>query len=318
MISYEGLEKALKDKGIGKTELSVRLGLSTRTVAKIGKGERLSNRSIQKIADWLGVESEDLMREVSDNRILQMLREEKEIKLSGGLYHELQVRMTYNSNHIEGSKLSEDQTRLIFETNTLDAGDCIPVDDVLETVHHFRAIDYVIDIAEDELTEDMIKHLHYILKHDTKDASLPWFAVGDYKKRANTVGGRETSKPSEVHEHMKELLQRYNAKDDVTLEDIVELHAEFEFIHPFQDGNGRVGRLVALKECLRHNVIPFLIEDAKKNYYYRGLAEWKDEKGWLMDTCRDGQDTFVRLLKMLGVFPTGINTVNMEPWNHDC
>ena len=301
MISYEGLEKALKDKGIGKTELSVRLGLSTRTVAKIGKGERLSNRSIQKIADWLAVESEDLMREVSDNRILQVLREEKEIKLSGGLYHELQVRMTYNSNHIEGSKLSEDQTRLIFETNTLDAGDCIPVDDVLETVHHFRAIDYVIDIAEDELTEDMIKHLHYILKHDTKDASLPWFAVGDYKKRANTVGGRETSKPSEVHEHMKELLQRYNAKDDMTLEDIVELHAEFEFIHPFQDGNGRVGRLVALKECLRHNVIPFLIEDAKKNYYYRGLAEWKDEKGWLMDTCRDGQDTFVRLLKMLGV-----------------
>ena len=170
MISYEGLEKALKDKGIGKTELSARLGLSTRTVAKIGKGERLSNRSIQKIADWLGVETEDLMREVSDNRILQVLREEKEVKLSGGLYHELQVRMTYNSNHIEGSKLSEDQTRMIFETNTLDAGDGIPVDDVLETVHHFRAIDYVIEIAEDELTEDMIKHLHFILKHDTKDA----------------------------------------------------------------------------------------------------------------------------------------------------
>ena len=301
MISYEGLEKALKDKGIGKTELSARLGLSTRTVAKIGKGERLSNRSMQKIADWLGTKPEDLMREVSDNKVLQVLRDEKEIKLSGGLYHELQVRMTYNSNHIEGSKLSEHQTRLIFETNTLDAEDGIPVDDVLETVHHFRAIDYVIDIAEDELTEEIIKHLHYILKHDTKDASLPWFAVGDYKKRANTVGGRETSKPSEVHEHMKELLQRYNAKGDVTLEDIVELHAEFEYIHPFQDGNGRVGRLLALKECLRHNVIPFLIEDSKKNYYYRGLAEWKYEKGWLLDTCRDGQDTFIRLLKMLGV-----------------
>ena len=301
MISYEGLEKALKDKGIGKTELSARLGLSTRTVAKIGKGERLSNRSMQKIADWLGTKPEDLMREVSDNKVLQVLRDEKEIKLSGGLYHELQVRMTYNSNHIEGSKLSEHQTRLIFETNTLDAEDGIPVDDVLETVHHFRAIDYVIDIAEDELTEEIIKHLHYILKHDTKDASLPWFAVGDYKKRANTVGGRETSKPSEVHEHMKELLQRYNAKGNVTLEDIVELHAEFEYIHPFQEGNGRVGRLLALKECLRHNVIPFLIEDSKKNYYYRGLAEWKYEKGWLLDTCRDGQDTFIRLLKMLGV-----------------
>lgn len=301
MISYAGLEKALKDKGIGKTELSTQLGLSTRTVAKIGKGERLSARSIQKIADWLGIAPEDLMREVSDNRILQMLREEKEVKLSGGLYHELQVRMTYNSNHIEGSKLSEDQTRLIFETNTLDAGDGIPVDDVLETVHHFRAIDYVIDVAEEELTEEIIKHLHYILKHDTKDDSLPWFVVGDYKKRANVVGGRETSKPSEVHEHMKELLQTYNSKENVTLEDIVELHAEFEYIHPFQDGNGRVGRLVALKECLRHNVIPFLIEDAKKNYYYRGLAEWKDEKGWLMDTCRDGQDTFIRLLEMLEV-----------------
>lgn len=301
MISYAGLGKALKDKGIGKTELSTQLGLSTRTVAKIGKGERLSARSVQKIADWLGIAPEDLMREVSDNRILQMLREEKEVKLSGGLYHELQVRMTYHSNHIEGSKLSEDQTRLIFETNTLYAGDGIPVDDVLETVHHFRAIDYVIDVAEEELTEEIIKHLHYILKHDTKDDSLPWFAVGEYKTRANVVGGRETSKPSEVHEHMKKLLQTYNSKENVTLEDIVELHAGFEHIHPFQDGNGRVGRLVALKECLRHNVIPFLIEDAKKNYYYRGLAEWKGEKGWLMDTCRDGQDTFIRLLEMLEV-----------------
>ena len=301
MISYEGLEKALKDRGIGKTELSTQLGLSTRTIAKIGKGEKLSKRSIQKIADFLGVAPEILMKEVSNNKILQVLREEKEIKLSGGLYHELQVRMTYNSNHIEGSKLSEDQTRLIFETNTLDAGDGIPVDDILETVHHFRAIDYVIDIAEEELTEDIIKHLHYILKHDTKDSTLGWFAVGDYKKRANVVGGRETSKPSEVHKHMKALLEEYNAKESATVEDIIELHAEFEYIHPFQDGNGRVGRLVALKECLRHNVIPFIIEDAKKNYYYRGLSEWRSEKGWLTDTCLDGQDTFVRLLDMLDI-----------------
>lgn len=301
MISYEGLEKLLKDKGIGKTELSTQLGLSTRTIAKIGKGEKLSKRSIQKIADFLGVAPKLLMKEVSDNKILQVLREEKEIKLSGGLYHELQVRMTYNSNHIEGSKLSEDQTRLIFETNTLDVDVGIPVDDVLETVHHFRAIDYVIDIAEEELTEDIIKHLHYILKHDTKDSTLGWFAVGDYKKRANVVGGRETSKPSEVHEHMKYLLEKYNAKENATIEDIIELHAEFEYIHPFQDGNGRVGRLVALKECLRHNVIPFIIEDAKKNFYYRGLSEWRNEKGWLTDTCLDGQDTFVRLLDMLEI-----------------
>ena len=301
MISYEGLEKALKDKDIGKTELSTQLGLSTRTVAKISKGGKLSKRSLEKIADYLGVKPELLMREVSDNKILQVLREEKEVKLSGGLYHELQVRMTYNSNHIEGSKLSEDQTRLIFETNTLDAADGIPVDDVLETVHHFRAIDYVIDTAEDELTEDIIKYLHYILKHDTKDSTLGWFAVGDYKKRANMVGGRETAKPSEVHKHMKSLLERYNAKKNVTVEDIIELHAEFEHIHPFQDGNGRVGRLVTLKECLRHNVIPFIIEDTKKNFYYRGLSEWGNEKGWLIDTCLDGQDTFVKLLDMLGI-----------------
>ena len=301
MISYEGLENALKEKGIGKTELSTELGLSTRTIAKIAKGEKLSKRSIKKIADYLGESPDVIVRELSDNRILQVLREEKELKLSGGLYHELQVRMTYNSNHIEGSKLSADQTRQIFETNTLDVSDGIPVDDVLETVHHFRAIDYVIDIAEDELTEDIIKHLHYILKHDTKDSTLGWFAVGDYKKRANVVGGRETSKPSDVNRHMKTLIDEYNAKEKITIEDIIAFHAEFEYIHPFQDGNGRVGRLVALKECLHHNVIPFIIEDAKKNFYYRGLTEWRNEKGWLKDTCLDEQDTFVRLLDMLEV-----------------
>ena len=277
------------------------MGLSTRTVAKIAKGEKLSKRSIQRIAAYLGASADIVMKEVPDNRVLRILREEKEMKLPGGLYHELQVRMTYNSNHIEGSRLSEEQTRMIFETDTIDAGDGIPVDDILETVHHFRAIDYVIDVAEDELTEDIIKHLHYILKHDTRDASLGWFAVGDYKTRANVVGGRETTKPSEVHAHMKALIDRYNATGGVTLQDIVAFHAEFERIHPFQDGNGRVGRLVALKECLRHSVIPFIIEDAKKNFYYRGLAEWENEKGWLTDTCLNGQDTFVRLLDMLGI-----------------
>ncbi len=301
MISYEGLEKELKEKKIRKTDLSAELGLSTRTVAKIAKGERLSKRSLQKIADYLETEPELLFREISDNKILQILREEKEMKLPGGLYHELQVRMTYNSNHIEGSKLSEDQTRLIFETNTVDVGDGIPVDDVLETVHHFRAIDYIIDMAEEELTEEIIKQLHYIIKHDTRDALLSWFAVGEYKRKANVVGGRETSKPSEVHKHMKVLLEEYNAKSEIVIEDIIALHAEFEYIHPFQDGNGRVGRLVALKECLRHNIVPFIIEDEKKSYYYRGLLEWKNEKGWLTDTCLDGQDTFIRLLDMLEI-----------------
>ncbi len=301
MISYEGLEKALKEKGGGKTELSTELGLSTRTVAKIAKGEKLSQRSINKIAEYLGKDPILLMKYVSDNKILQLLREEKDIKLPGGLYHELQVRMTYNSNHIEGSKLSEDQTRHIFETDTVDIGDGVPVDDILETVHHFRAIDYVIDVAEEELSEDIIKRLHYIIKHDTKDSSLSWFAVGEYKKRASVVGGRETSKPSEVHKYMEALLKEYNLKEIITVENIIALHAEFEYIHPFQDGNGRVGRLVALKECLRHNIIPFIIEDSKKNYYYRGLKEWRNEKGWLIDTCLDGQDTFKKLLDLLEI-----------------
>lgn len=301
MISYIGLETLLKGKNIGKTELSSKLGLSTRTVAKIAKGEKLSKSTLNKIAAYLNVTPESLYRIESNNKILQLLRDEREIQLPGGLYHELQIRMTYNSNHIEGSKLSEYQTRLIFETNTIDMGDGIPVDDILETVHHFRAIDYCIDIAEESLTEDIIKKLHYIIKHDTKDSTLSWFAIGDYKKRANVVGGRETTKPSEVSKSMKELLETYNAKENIKIEDIIELHAEFEYIHPFQDGNGRVGRLVVLKECLKNNLIPFIIEDSKKGFYYRGLSEWRNEKGWLIDTCLDGQDAFIRLLDMLDI-----------------
>lgn len=172
---------------------------------------------------------------------------------------------------------------------------------MLETVHHFRAIDYVIDVAEDELTEDIIKHLHYILEHDTKDSTLEWFAVGDYKKRANVVGGRKTVSPSEVSKQMKDLLHDYCSMENVAIEDIIAFHAKFEYIHPFQDVNGRVGRLISLKECLHHNVIPFVIEDSKKSYYYRGLSEWQNEKGYLIDTCLDGQDTFVKLMDILEI-----------------
>ena len=301
MYSYEGLEQALRERKVSKTELSLELGLSTRTVAKIAKGEHLSDRTLQRIANYLEKPVSALVREVSANPVLQTLREEKEIRLPGRLYHELQVRLTYNSNHMEGSKLSEDQTRMIFETNTVDVGDGVPVDDILETVHHFRAIDYVIDHAEEVLTEEHIKELHFILKHDTKDSTLPWFAVGDYKTRANVAGGRETTKPAEVSAAMKELLSEYNAKNRVTFEDIIAFHARFEQIHPFQDGNGRVGRLIALKECLRHDIVPFIIEDSKKAFYYRGLSEWEREKGWLLDTCLDGQDTFRRLLDSFGV-----------------
>ena len=301
MISYDGLYEQLQKQGITKTDLTSELGISSRTIAKIAKGEKLSNKTLEKIAAFLGCDVHSLYREKSDNLILQTLREEKEGRMSGGLYHELQVRMTYNSNHIEGSRLTEDQTRMIFETNTIDVGDGVSVDDILETVHHFRAIDYVIDKAEEELTEEMIKHLHYILKHDTKDSALSWFAVGDYKRRSNIVGGRETAKPQDVPGRMKALLADYNAKKVITVNDVLAFHAEFEYIHPFQDGNGRVGRLVALKECLRNNIIPFIIEDSKKYYYYRGLSEWRNEKGWLTDTCLDGQDTFIRLLDALDI-----------------
>ena len=301
MISYEGLYEQLQKKGITKTDLTSEIGISSRTIAKIAKGEKLSKKTLERIAAFLDCDVHSLCREISNNAILQIIKEEKEGRISGGLYHELQVRMTYNSNHIEGSRLTEDQTRMIFETNTIDVGDGVSVDDVLETVHHFRAIDYVIDEAEKELTEEMIKHLHYILKHDTKDSALSWFAVGDYKRRANMVGGRETTNPKDVSERMKKLLADYNAQKVITVNDVIAFHAEFEYIHPFQDGNGRVGRLVVLKECLRHNIIPFIIEDSKKYYYYRGLSEWKNEKGWLTDTCLDGQDTFIRLLNALDI-----------------
>ena len=296
--SYDGLERFLSAKGMTKTSLAAELGISSKTMAKMSRGEKIADHVLKRIADYFSCSVTELCTAKSDNLILQTLRDEKDAKISGGLYHELQVRMTYNSNHIEGSKLSEDQTRLIFETRTINATGGVPVDDIIETVNHFRAIDYVIDVAEDELTEEIIKELHRILKQGTADASLSWFAVGDYKKRANVVGGRETAKPKDVLARMKALLAAYDPK---SVEDIIAFHHEFESIHPFQDGNGRVGRLIALKECLHYGIIPFIIEDAKKAFYYRGLAEWENEKGYLIDTCLDGQDTFKRLLAMFDI-----------------
>lgn len=303
MISYEGLTQKLNHRGLTKTALTRELGISSRTIAKIGRNERIADHVLVKIAAFLDCRPEELCRDITDNIILQTLRDEKSVRMSGGLYHELQVRMTYNSNHMEGSKLSEAQTRLIFETNTIDVGDGIPVDDIIETVNHFRAIDYVIDHAEEPLTESIIKELHRILKQSTKDSTLSWFAVGDYKKRANVVGGRETAKPKDVATRMKELLSGYESLDSVSIGDIIRFHCAFERIHPFQDGNGRVGRLIAFKECLRFHIVPFIIENSKKMFYYRGLSEWETEKGYLTDTCLDGQDTFHRLLAMFDIHP---------------
>ena len=298
MISYAGLLQKLKTKKLTKTALTTQLGISSRPVAKIGRGEKISRRVLEKIAAFLDCTPDALCRTVSDNALLQLLRDEKSVRMSGGLYHELQIRMTYNSNHIEGSKLSEDQTRMIFETNTVDVAEGLLVDDIIETVNHFRAIDYVLDKAEEPLTEEIIKELHRILKQGTKDAALDWFAIGDYKKKANVVGGRETAKPKDVPTRMKALLAAYESLAAITLEGIIRFHHDFERIHPFQDGNGRVGRLVALKECLRHSIVPFIIEDSKKMFYYRGLSEWEKEPGYLTDTCLDGQDAFKKLMLM--------------------
>lgn len=301
MYSYDGLLKNLNEKNMTRSTLADKLGVSSRTIAKISRGEKIAEHVIKRIAEYFECEPQELYREVSDNPLLQMLRDEKSIGMTGGIYHELQVRMTYNSNHIEGSKLSEAQTRMIYETYTVDVSGGIPVDDILETVQHFRAIDYVIDAAEEPLTEDIIKELHRILKQNTKDSTLSWFAVGDYKKRANVVGGHETTKPKDVPARMKGLLSEYESISNVNIEDIIRFHYDFESIHPFQDGNGRVGRLIALKECLRYRIVPFIIEDSKKNYYYRGLSQWNNEPGYLTDTCLDGQDMFRRLLMMFEI-----------------
>ena len=225
--------------------------------------------------------------------LLPILQEEKQMRYTGGIYHKTQIELTYNSNHMEGSRLTYDQTRYIFETNTIGVeGEALRVDDIVETVNHFRCVDKVIDSVGAQLTEKYMKELHFLLKSGTSDARLSWFAVGDYKKRPNEVGGRETTDPEDVTGKMKALLAEYNEKSEKSLEDILEFHVAFERIHPFQDGNGRVGRLIMFKECLKYNIVPFIIEDEYKMYYYRGLTEWNTERGYLRDTCLTAQDKY--------------------------
>ena len=225
--------------------------------------------------------------------LLDILKEQKASKYSGGIYHKTQIELTYNSNHMEGSHLTHDQTRYIFEANTIGIeNEIINVDDVIETVNHFRCIDMIIENAKAVLTEKRIKELHLTLKNGTTDSRKDWFAVGDYKKLPNEVGGMETTLPEDVPRKMKVLLAEYNAKEVKNLNDILEFHVKFEKIHPFQDGNGRVGRLIMFKECLKYNIVPFIIEDNLKLYYYRGLKEWNREKGYLTDTCLAAQDKY--------------------------
>lgn len=229
--------------------------------------------------------------------MLHALREERQMKVKGGIYHRTQIDLTYNSNHIEGSRLTHDQTRYIFETNTIGIeGESIRVDDIIETTNHFRCIDIIIERAEEMLTESLVKELHMTLKAGTSDSRKDWFAVGEYKRLPNEVGGNETTSPENVHREMKALLREYDSKKRKTFEDIIDFHQRFESIHPFQDGNGRVGRLIMFKECLSNGFVPFIITDELKMYYYRGLREWNNARGYLLDTCLTAQDSYKSML----------------------
>lgn len=237
-----------------------------------------------------------------EKTLLTFLKHEKDAALKGGIYHKIQIDLTYNSNHIEGSKLTHDQTRYIFETKTLGVTDkAVKVDDIVETVNHFRCIDLIIEGAHTNLSESFIKQLHFILKSGTTDSQKSWFRVGDYKQLENEVGGSETTKPAEVAGAIKTLLKEYNSKSKITFDDILDFHVRFESIHPFQDGNGRVGRLIMFKECLKHNIVPFIITEELKMYYYRGIKNWNDERGYLRDTCLTGQDAMKATLDYFGI-----------------
>ena len=233
--------------------------------------------------------------------LLSRLKIEKKSSVRGGIYHRIQIDLTYNSNHMEGSRLTHDQTRYIFETNTISSESNVRVDDVVETANHFRCIDLIIDNAAYAPSESFIKQLHAVLKNGTSDSRLNWFAVGDYKKVANEVGGKETTAPKEVPEKMKKLLSSYNSKQNPSFDDLLDFHWQFESIHPFQDGNGRVGRLILFKECLRNGIVPFIINDDLKMFYYRGLKNWPSEKGFLRDTCLTAQDQFKKLLDYFAI-----------------
>lgn len=282
-------------------ETAARWGISERSVRNYCTQGRVTG-ALRQADVWQIPENAEkpvrLNQRCEKRTLLSVLREEKSQHYAGGIYHKTQIELTYNSNHIEGSRLTHDQTRYIFETNTIGIGEgTVNIDDVIETANHFRAIDCIIDRANDHLTETFIKELHAILKTGTSDSRKDWFAVGDYKKLPNEVGGRETAAPEDVHARMKALLARYNKKKEKTFTDLLNFHVSFERIHPFQDGNGRVGRLILFKECLRCAIVPFIIEDNLKWYYYRGLAEWDSEKGYLTDTCLAAQDQYRAYLK---------------------
>ena len=295
-----------ENKKMTQNEIANILDVSPATVSKYESGALEPNiESLKRLAELFEISIDELLNDEEDKfdiskiNVLDILREQKEMKLKGNLYHRTQVSFAYNTNHIEGSTLTEDQTRYIFETNTiLFEGDTIAkVDDILETANHFKLVDYMLDVADKKLTEKLIKEFHKILKDGTSDSRVEWFNVGEYKQRANTIGsGIKTTSPNNVEKEMSKLIDWYNSLKNVTIKDIIEFHYRFESIHPFQDGNGRIGRIIMFKECLKNNIIPFIIFDKDKLFYYRGLKEYKNEKGYLVDTCLNAQDQYANVI----------------------
>ena len=303
-VSYKNLFNTLNRKGIKKIDLQKNLNLSPTTVAKLSKNENISLDILEKICSYLQCNIENIISFKTDikNNLLKQLLEEKEMKLKGGIYHNIQVKFAYNSNHIEGSRLSEEQTRYIYETHSLisDKEEVVSINDINEALNHFRCFDYILENVN-ILNENLIKELHKILKTNTSDSLKEWFRVGDYKLKPNMVGDKKTVAPSKVKKEIQALLNTYNEKENITFEDIIDFHYKFESIHPFQDGNGRVGRLIMFKECLKHNIIPFIIDEKHKLFYYRGLKEYENEKGFLIDTCLSAQDDFKKLLEFFEI-----------------
>lgn len=289
-------------------ELAKKLDIEPSTLSKYENGLLEPNIQVLKtISEIFGISLNELVKDenelldFSKINLLEILKEQKNMKLKGNLYHNIQIAFTYNTNHIEGSTLTEEQTRYIFETNTifLENNTIANVNDIVETTNHFRLIDYIIEVAEENLSEKIIKECHKILKSGTSDANKEWFKVGEYKKLPNTVGELKTTSPKDVQKDINKLLEWYNSLSKVTINDIIEFHARFEKIHPFQDGNGRVGRIIAFKECLKNNIVPFIILDKEKFFYYRGLYQYQTnkEKGYLIDTCLNAQDQFKNMIK---------------------
>lgn len=288
-------------KYLSVVEFAKKVELSERTIRhycsldKI-KGAFLTGKT-WNIPEDAVLPKKETKKNSSKNILLNVLKEQKDMKLKGGIYHRTQIDLTYNSNKIEGSQLTHDQTRYIFETNTIGISkESINVDDIIETSNHFRCIDFIIEKANSKLTESIIKELHFLLKSGTSDSAKSWFNVGEFKKLPNEVGGNETCSPKDVSSKIKELLSNYHNIKNKTIEDIIDFHYKFEIIHPFQDGNGRVGRLIIFKECLANNIVPFIIDEQLKLFYYRGLQEWTNIKEYLMDTCLTAQDNYISIL----------------------